>query len=109
MGFPSDLGRKVAKNAWAAFPSVEVTKVERPVDIEKFDPSHCFLVKYQSAGSRHPRGFSGGGLWLHKGPTTVWHPNLRLAGVCTNYYRSRQLLEIERVEDVIKFLQRFWS
>jgi hypothetical protein len=109
MGFPSDLARRVTEDAWGVFRSVEVTQIGPPVELERFDPSRCFLINYPSADRMHPRGFSGAGVWYHQGPTEVWHPNLGLAGVCTNYYTAKELLEIVRVESVIKFLQNYWT
>ena len=107
MGFPSALAKKVTEYGLAAFSSVEVTQVEPCMEMEGFDPSLCFLVKYSSADTIHPGGLSGAGVWYHQGPTQVWHPNLGMAGVCTQYYTKRGLLEIVRAERIIDFLQNY--
>jgi hypothetical protein len=52
----------------------------------------------------HARGFSDAGVWFDRPTDGVWHPNVRLAGVCTHYYPRRKLLSILRIEQVMQFL-----
>lgn len=108
MGFPSDLGYVVAPGAVAAFPSMQATFIEQPRSLHNHDPSSHFLVKHEFATEGvHPRGCSGGGVWFRRSITTgIWHANLALAGIVTNYYPQSQLLEALKIEQIISFLQR---
>jgi hypothetical protein len=56
--------------------------------------------------SPHAWGFSGGGVWFHKSPTAVWHPNLGLAGICTAYYAQSKVLSVVKIEHVICSLKK---
>jgi len=110
MGFPADLGRPVQQGGLAAFRSVEWTQIEEPIRIDDFDPQVAFLLRYQSADEgRAPHGFSGAGVWYRTNSPTVWHPNLRLAGVVTKYYPRLRLLESVRIEVVKEFLEEIFS
>lgn len=56
---------------------------------------------------REPGGFSGSGAWYQR-PTVkrqIWRPEMILAGLITHYHRSRQVLQICRVERLVRFFQ----
>jgi len=106
MGYPSDFGYVVGPGAMAAFPTMQATCIEEPRSLPNHDPSSHFLMTYEFAPEGvHPRGCSGGGVWFRRGLTTgIWHANLALAGIVTNYYPQSQLLEALKIEQVTSFL-----
>ena len=110
IGYPSDLKMEVQGGAFAAFMSVEWTEAVvldegKTRSLKGYDTERHFAVNYHSADERGPHGFSGAGLWYHAGPTAVWHPNLRLCGIITDYYRSSQLLAALKMGRVFRFLE----
>lgn len=73
-----------------------------------FNPTKNILMAFPPAkDKREPGGFSGSGAWYQKAARKqkIWRPEMILAGIITHYHRSRQALEICRVERVVKFLQ----
>jgi len=105
-GYPSDMADEVHPGALASFAVMDWGQIERPHDLDRFDPAAEFLVKFsQAEGGIHARGFSGTGSWYHCHVSEIWHPNLRLAGVCTHYYAPSKLLNFLRVENVTAFLR----
>jgi hypothetical protein len=73
-----------------------------------FNPTKNILMEFPPAKQkREPGGFSGSGAWYQKATEKrqIWRPEMILAGIITHYHRSRQVLEICRVERVVKFLQ----
>jgi hypothetical protein len=57
---------------------------------------------------REPGGFSGSGAWYQTATQKrkIWRPEMILAGIITHYHRSRQALEICRIERVVKFFSK---
>ena len=79
-------------------------------DLKNYDPHSHFLLNHALAEyGIHPGGFSGCGTWWHEDAPEVWHANLRLAGLGTHYYESRQLIKILRIEILTRFLQSLFS
>ena len=73
-----------------------------------FDPTKNILMAFPPAkDKREPGGFSGSGAWYQNatGKQEIWRPEMILAGIITHYHRRRQVLEICRIERVVKFLQ----
>lgn len=74
-----------------------------------FNPRKNLLMEFPPGKERRePGGFSGAGAWYQM-PTLkrpiIWRPEMILAGLITHYHRSRQALEICRVERLARFLQ----
>jgi hypothetical protein len=104
-GFPAALGKIVAPGALAVLRRAEIRQVQPPAEIPGHDSGSSFLLDYfEDTGGIAPYGFSGAGVWFRSGKTDVWHPNLILGGVVTNFFPKRKLLEVERVEQVQSFL-----
>jgi len=74
-----------------------------------FNLTKNILMQFPPAkDKREPGGFSGSGAWYQRATPKrqIWRPEMILAGIITHYRRSRQVLEICRVERVVKFFQR---
>jgi hypothetical protein len=73
-----------------------------------FKRTKNILMQFPPAkDKREPGGFSGSGAWYQTATQKrkIWRPEMILAGIITHYHRSRQALEICRIERVVKFLQ----
>jgi len=105
-GYPSDSSHVVAAGARAASLTMQATFIEQPRDLRDHDPSSCFLMKHEFAvDGVHARGLSGAGVWWRRRIASgLWHANLELAGIVTNYYPDSQLLEALKIERVVSFL-----
>lgn len=106
IGFPSDLAVDGPEGSHIAFPNGLWSKTEQVGNrlLEGFNPLVHLLITDDQSLARHPRGFSGTGVWFHQGPTAVWHPNLRLAGLCVIAYHRISLLAIIKPSVLLKFL-----
>lgn len=74
-----------------------------------FNPRKNLLMEFPPGKEhREPGGFSGAGAWYQM-PTVkrpiIWRPEMVLAGLITHYHRTKQVLEICRVERLVRFLQ----
>jgi len=105
-GYPSGQAQAVGPSSAAAFAMLQWSRIQEKPRFEPFDPATEFLTPFVAANQgMHARGFSGAGVWFDKPTEGVWHPNLRLAGVCTAYYSRRKLLSVLRIEQVTQFLE----
>jgi hypothetical protein len=74
-----------------------------------FNPKKNILMEFPPAKEkREPGGFSGSGAWYQMATEKrqIWRPEMILAGIITHYHRSRRVLEICRIERVVKLFQR---
>lgn len=69
-----------------------------------YDLSREFAIAYSPGPSLDPHGLSGSGTWHSSSRTKVWSPQIRLAGLVTNYYRNSQVLICFRIERLVSFL-----
>lgn len=105
-GYPSDIASPTGEGDRLVFASGFPGQVADKPRPHRFDPGREFLLKFPLAeAGKHARGFSGAGAWFQKDPTAVWHPNLRLAGVCTHYYARSGLLSFVKSQFVLRFLR----
>jgi hypothetical protein len=108
-GFPWDISRPTNQNVRLVFPQSEWTSVASNREgLSGFDPAKHFLALYNWAETypeAKPQGISGAAMWFRLGATAVvWHSNLDIAGVATDWYPRVRLLKMVRREVVEEFL-----
>jgi hypothetical protein len=108
LGFPSDQKLKIS-NAYIAIPAIEWTKtvIAPSAFPPEYDSNKHLVVEFTSAAEgRKPHGFSGGGAWFHKSTPElgIWHPNIKLTGICLWYHGKSKLLAVLKIECIVKYL-----
>jgi len=101
LGYPSARARPIGKN-YAALPCHSFGEICTPNC--NYDLSREFAITYIPGPDLDPHGFSGSGAWYSSSEGTVWSPQIRLAGLVTNYYRESQVLICCRIERLTAFL-----
>jgi hypothetical protein len=101
LGFPSALAQPLGKN-YAASPCHSFGKICTPNC--NYDLSREFAITYIPGCDLDPHGFSGSGAWYSRSEGLVWSPQIRLAGLVTNYYRESQVLICCRIGTLTSFL-----
>ncbi|HYY72762.1 MAG TPA: hypothetical protein VE778_04150 [Candidatus Bathyarchaeia archaeon] len=108
IGLPFDSGEQIAPRAAAFSMHILAGDEVRRNCPNGFNPTKNMLMTFPPAkDKREPGGFSGSGAWYQKstGKEKIWRPEMVLVGIITHYHRSRRVLEICRVERVVRFLQ----
>jgi len=101
LGYPAAAAHPVGSN-YAAMPSHGFGKV--CLANCEYDLPTEFAVEYVPGDELDPHGFSGSGVWYSLSAGVVWSPEVCLAGLVTNYYRTTQVLICARVETLARFL-----
>jgi hypothetical protein len=111
IGFPADSIEQLNSVAKAIQPFGLWSNPARPGrnPPDGYNRGRHILLDFAAAlDGKHPGGFSGAGVWYSAGTpkSRIWHPNIRLAGICTHYYPRRRLVLVCRVKRIIAFLKR---
>ena len=101
LGYPSARKQPVGRN-YGVTPCHSFGEICTP-DCD-YDLSREFAMTYRPGTELEPGGFSGSGAWYSRSEGVVWSPQIRLAGLLTNYYRQSQVLICCRIERLISFL-----
>jgi hypothetical protein len=101
LGYPSARAQPFREN-YAATPCHSFGEICTPNC--NYDLSCEFAITYSPGPDLDPRGFSGSGAWYSRSEGVVWSPQIRLAGLVTNYYRKSQVLICCRIERLTSFL-----
>jgi hypothetical protein len=81
--------------------------------LEGFDPENQYLVDHRKADAdkdKTPHGYSGAAMWsLSPEPNLVWHPVIVFSGVCTHYYRKRNIERVVKASTVVRFIDEVFG
>jgi hypothetical protein len=79
--------------------------------LDGFDPKNHYLVDHRATNpDKTPHGYSGAAMWsLFPELQIVWHPVIVFCGVCTHYYRKRNIERVVMASTVVRFIDEVFG